>query len=61
MWSLFTIVLSPPMSPKRVSGDEAAHAHSVVEAVCQSQEIGPEAVEKLCSHVQADQQEQQVL
>ena len=47
------------MSPKRVSSDETDHAYSIVKAVCETHEIGPEAVQKLCDHVQADQQEHQ--
>ena len=57
----FPVVLSPPMSPKHVSGDDEVHVCSIVEAVCQTQEIGPDAVQKLCNHVQADEKEQQVL
>lgn len=48
------------MSPNRLSGDEENHIRSIVEAVCQTQEIGPEAVDKLCSHAEADEEEQQV-
>ena len=58
--SVFRVVLSPPMSPNRVSADDEIHIRSIVEAVCQTQEIGPNAVEKLCSHANADEQEQQV-
>jgi hypothetical protein len=59
--SVFRVVLSPPMSPNRVSADDEIHIRSIVEAVCQTQEIGPNAVEKLCSHANADEQEQQEL
>ena len=58
--SVFRVVVSPPMSPNRVSADDEIHILSIVEAVCQTQEIGPNAVEKLCSHANADEQEQQV-
>lgn len=53
-------VLSPPMSPAHGSGDEAAHVRSILEGVCHTQDIGRDAVRKLCSHVQADPQEEQV-
>ena len=53
-------VPSPPMSPVRVGGDEAAHVRSIVAGVCHTQEIGKDAVGKLCSHVEADPQEEQV-
>jgi Ca2+-binding EF-hand superfamily protein/chromosome segregation ATPase len=52
---------SPPMSPVRVGGDEAAHVRSIVAGVCHTQEIGKDAVGKLCSHVEADPQEEQEL
>ena len=48
------------MSPVRVGGDEAAHVRSIVAGVCHTQEIGKDAVGKLCSHVEADPQEEQV-
>lgn len=48
------------MSPVRGGGDEAAHVLSVLEGVCHTQDIGKDAVRKLCSHVQADPQEEQV-
>ena len=59
------VVLSPsPMSPTYGGGsggsDEAAHVRSILEGVCHTHDIGREAVGKLCSHVQADPQEQQV-
>ena len=54
------LVLSPPMSPGRGCGDEAAHVRSVLEGVCQSKDIGRDAVKSLCSHVQADKQEEEV-
>ena len=53
-------VPSPPMSPVRVGGDEAAHVRSIVKGVCHTQDIGKDAVGKLCSHVEADPQEEQV-
>lgn len=52
-------VLSPPMSPGH-GGDEAAHVKATLEGVFHTQEVGQEAVAKLCSHVKADPQEQQV-
>ena len=48
------------MSPVRVGGDEAAHVRSIVKGVCRTQDIGKDAVGKLCSHVEADPQEEQV-
>lgn len=48
------------MSPAHGSGDEAAHVRSILEGVCHTQDIGRDAVRKLCSHVQADPQEEQV-
>ena len=43
------------------SGDEAAHVRSILEGVCHTQQIDQEAVAKLCSHVEADPQEKQVI
>ena len=40
--------------------DEASHVKSILESVCQSEEIGREAINKLCRHVKADPQEEQV-
>ena len=40
--------------------DEASHVKSILESVCQSEEIGREAINKLCQHVKADPQEEQV-
>ena len=57
---IFMSVLSPPMSPVRVSGDEATHICSTLESVCHTENIGKDAVRQLCSHVQADQHEEQV-
>lgn len=56
----FLIVLSPPMSPAHGCGDEAAHVCSIIEGVCQTQDIGKDAVKALCSHVHADQEEEEV-
>ena len=47
------------MSPGH-GGDEAAHVKAILEGVFHTQEVGQEAVTKLCSHVKADPQEQQV-
>ena len=55
-----SLVLSPPMSPTHFSGDEAVHVRSILEGVCHTSDIGKDAIRKLCSHVQADQQEEQV-
>ena len=52
-------VPSPPASPMRGS-DEASHVKSILESVCQSEKIGREAINKLCRHVKADPQEEQV-
>ena len=57
----FLIVLSPPMSPTYGCRDEAAHVCSIIEGVCQTQDIGKNAVKALCSHVHADQEEEEVL
>lgn len=62
--SLSIPVPSPLPSPYRShgqSGDEVSHAKSVLESVCGTDEIGSDAIVKLCSHVKADSQEQQVL
>ena len=40
--------------------DEASHVKSILESVCQSEEIGRGAINKLCRHVKADPQEEQV-
>lgn len=40
--------------------DEASHVKSILESVCQSEKIGREAINKLCQHVKADPQEEQV-
>lgn len=61
---LFMPVPSPLPSPHRSngqSGDEVSHAKSVLESVCGTDEIDSDAIVKLCSHVKADSQEQQVL
>lgn len=61
--SLHMAVPSPLPSPYRSqgqSGDEVSHAKSVLESVCGTDEIGSDAIIKLCSHVKADSQEQQV-
>ena len=47
------------MSPLR-SSDEASHVKSILESVCHTEEIGREAIGRLCSHVKADPQEEQV-
>lgn len=57
--SMLPPVLSPPMSPG-YGGDEAAHVKAILEGVFHTQEVGQEAVAKLCNHVKADPQEQQV-
>ena len=58
------VVASPPVSPARhatgSSGDEASHVKAILQSVCHSQEIGREAIARLCSHVKADPQEEQV-
>ena len=52
-------VPSPPPSPIR-GGEEASHVKAILENVCHTQEIGREAIAKLCTHVKADPEEQQV-
>lgn len=56
-------VLSPPMSPRRVSGAAGADVDNVctiIKDVCQTEHIGPDAIQRLCAHVDTDDQEQEV-
>lgn len=52
-------VPSPPLSPTH-GNDEASHVGSILESVCSTKEISNAAIAKLCEHVKADPQEQQV-
>lgn len=52
-------VPSPPMSPAHGT-DEASHFGSILESVCDTKHINSAAITKLCEHVKADPQEQQV-
>ena len=52
--------MSPTYGGGSGGSDEAAHVRSILEGVCHTHDIGREAVGKLCSHVQADPQEEQV-
>ncbi len=55
------LVPSPPVSPMNKNPDlEVSHAESVLEEVCNTDKFDKEAVLKLCRHVQAEPQEQQV-
>lgn len=47
------------MSPARKSA-EVSHVESILEYACNSKKIDREAVMKLCTHVKADPQEQEV-
>ena len=63
VFSLYSdnVAPSPLPSPRRShAGDELTHAKAVLESVCSTNEIGHDAITKLCSHVKADPQEQQV-
>lgn len=52
-------VPSPPLSPTH-GNDEASHVGSILESVCNTKEVSSTAIAKLCEHVKADPQEQQV-
>ena len=56
---------SPPVSPSALvspipSHDDKTHIKSILETVCQTKDVGKEAISKLCSHVKADAQEEKV-
>ncbi len=53
------LAASPPLSPSN-DGDDAFHVGSILESVCNSKEISSVGIAKLCEHVKADSQEQQV-
>ena len=53
------LVPSPSLSSTHGS-EEASHVGSILVSVCNSKEIGSDAIAKLCDHVKADPQEQQV-
>ena len=57
----FVLVPSPPPSPMSKNADlEVSHVESILEDVCSSKEINKEAVLRLCGHVNAEPQEEQV-
>ena len=53
------LVPSPPLSPTH-GHDEASNVGAILESVCNTKEVSSKAIAKLCDHVKADQQEQQV-
>lgn len=55
----FDAVPSPPLSPTHAH-DEASHVGIILESVCNTKEISSTAIARLCDHVKADPQEQQV-
>lgn len=47
------------MSPNK-SHEEVSHVVGVLESVISGREVNREAIAKLCTHLEADQQEEQV-
>lgn len=52
-------VPSPPLSPTH-GNEEASQIGSILESVCNAKDVSSAAIAKLCDHVKADPQEQQV-
>ena len=60
LYSLLALVPSPPMSPT-CSHDEVTHVESLLESVINTRDIDEAAIAKLCAHLKADSQEQEVV
>ena len=61
MLSLFSgTVPSPPLSPTIHGSEETSQIGAILESVCNTKDVTSATIAKLCEHVKADPQEQQV-